>query len=324
MQCKHCYRTEGDVETLSFDDVIAVVEQFKDLLAEYNHQHNIRRKGHINITGGEPFFRDDIKEILCYLGDNKELFTYGILSNGSFIDADMIDILKKTEVSFVQLSIDGNKKMHDSLRAHGDYARVLNTAVWLERNGIRTYISFTANKDNYKHLPYVAKECRKRKISKLWSDRLVPIGNGQELQQFTITSKDLPSYVKCLKKAQGSIIIRKLYPKTQVTMNRALQFLDSDGEIYSCSAGRSLITVDEFGNIMPCRRMPIICGNVFETTMTDVYYNHKIFKQLRENCTPKECVSCKYSYFCCGGAKCQSYAEYNSFFKADPSCPLKR
>lgn len=323
LQCKHCYRTEGNVETLSYDDVISVIEQFKDLRAKYNLQHNIKRKAHINITGGEPFFRDDIKEILLYLGSNKELFTYGILSNGSFIDDEMIGVLLQTEVSFVQLSIDGNKEMHDSLRAVGDYDRVLKTAEYLEKSGVRTYISFTANRDNYKQLPYVAKECRKRKISKLWSDRLVPIGNGQEMQQLAITSEDLPKYIKQLKKAQGNILIQKIFPKTQVTMNRALQFQGSKGEMYSCSAGNSLITVDEFGNIMPCRRLPIICGNVFKTTMTDVYYNNDTFRLLRQNITPKECLLCKYSYYCKGGAKCQSYANYDSLHRADPACPLK-
>ena len=322
LRCKHCYRTEGDVEILSFNDIINVFEQLKALRNKYNLQHNTGRKAHINITGGEPFFRKDIKDILNYLGENKDVFTYGILSNGSFIDDDLIAVLKETEVSFIQLSIDGNKEMHDFLRAPGDYDRVFKTAEYLEKNGVRTYISFTANKDNYKYLPDVAKECRKKRITKLWSDRLVPIGNGQELQQLAITKDYLPDYIKTLKKAQGSFWLKKLHPKTRVTMNRALQFQNSDGELYSCSAGRSLITVDEFGNIMPCRRMPIICGNVSETTLTDVYYNHETFKQLRKNITPKECDSCKYVYFCRGGAKCQSYASYGNFNKADPACPL--
>lgn len=322
MRCKHCYRTEGDVEALSFDDIIAVIEQFKALVNTYNTGHNVKRRAHINITGGEPFFRKDIKDILFYLGENKDVFSYGILSNGSFIDDEIIAILKKTEVSFVQLSIDGNREMHDLLRAEGDYDRVFKTAEYLEKNGIKTYISFTANKSNYKYLPLVARECRKRKITKLWSDRLVPIGNGQDLENLKITSDILPDYIKFLKKAKGNLLTQKLYKKTNVTMNRALQFQNSDGEIYSCSAGDSLITVDEFGNIMPCRRMPIICGNVLKDNLCDVYYNNAIFKELRQKFTPKECSDCKFSYYCNGGAKCQSYATYNSFYKADPACGL--
>ena len=73
--------------------------------------------------------------------------------------------------------------MHDYLRTPGDYDRTFRTARMLEEKGIRTYISFTANRSNYKHLPQVAAQCRKYGITKLWTDRLVPIGNGAQLQE---------------------------------------------------------------------------------------------------------------------------------------------
>ncbi|MBO5870854.1 MAG: SPASM domain-containing protein, partial [Clostridia bacterium] len=122
--------------------------------------------------------------------------------------------------------------------------------------------------------------------------------------------------------AQGGYITKILHSKTEVASNRALQFLGTNGSIYSCSAARSLITVDEFGNVMPCRRMPIICGNVFESTLAEVYYHNDVFKNLRGDRIPTECENCKYSYLCKGGAGCQSYAVYGRFDKADPSCPL--
>ena len=322
LRCKHCYRAEGDVEPLSFQDVVRVIEQFKELQESYRLQHHTIRKGHINITGGEPFFREDIRAILLYLGENADCFTYGVLSNGSFLTDEVVELLKQTHVSFVQLSIDGDRAMHDSLRAPGDYDRVMQTAERLERQGIRTYISFTANQENYRYLPIVARECRKRRITKLWSDRLVPIGNGQELQTLAITDRELPQYIRCLKQAQGNRLTNLLYPKTQVTSNRALQFQGTRGSIYSCSAGNTLITVDEFGNIMPCRRMPILCGNVFRTTLKEVYYHHDIFRNLRRNTIPKECANCAHAYLCIGGAKCQSYACFGSFQHADPACPL--
>ena len=324
LSCKHCYRTEGDVETLSADDIFRVLEQFKELRKKYCHIHSMKKRGHVNITGGEPFYRNDIKDILRYFGENKDTLTYGVLSNGSFIDGEIISLLKETEVSFVQLSIDGDKNTHDGLRAKGDYERVLKKAETLEKNGIRTYISFTANKGNYKFLPKVAAECRKRGVTKLWSDRLVPIGNGQGLEDLKITENELTDYIRTLKKAGGGFVKRLFFPKTQVAMNRALQFLESKGGIYSCSAGDSLITVDEFGRIMPCRRRPIICGDVFSSSLEGVYFNDPTFRELRKKTIPQECGECFYKLLCRGGAKCQSYAVYGSYKKADPACPLKK
>ena len=323
LRCKHCYRTEGDVEPLSTEDVKGVITQFLQLQKAYNSLHSIRKKAHINITGGEPLIREDIEEILRFMGEHSQYLSYGILSNGSFLDEHLIGILKETGVSFVQLSLDGDQKTHDTLRATGDYDRVLETAQLLEKQGIRTYISFTANRENYKHLPQVAHQCRKRGITKLWSDRLVPIGTGEGLSQLAITEEVLPDYIKTLKKAQGSFLTRLRYPKTQVTMNRALQLLCSKGSIYSCSAGDSLITVDEFGNIMPCRRMPIVCGNVKDNTLEDVYFHHETFRALRAFTIPQACRKCKYQALCKGGARCQSYRAYGSFYRADPACPEK-
>ena len=323
LRCKHCYRSDGDVEPLSLENISSVSNQFINLKTEFNQKNHTARKGHINITGGEPFIREDIQDVLKLLGEKRNHLTYGILSNGSFIDDEIIDILKETEASFVQLSIDGNKETHDNLRADGDYERVFSTAEYLESKGIRTYISFTANKDNLCFLSDVAKECRKRKITKLWTDRLVPIGNGESLSNLAITKAEMPMYLSAVKKAQGSIFDKIFYPKTQVTANRALQFLGAKGEIYSCGAGKTLITVDEFGNILPCRRMPIKCGNVLSSSLSDVYFNNETFKRLRLPYAPKSCSDCKYAYLCSGGARCQSFALTGSYFKADPACFMK-
>lgn len=324
LRCKHCYRTEGDVEPLTYEDLVTVIEQYKSLQKAYHAHYGIQARGHINITGGEPFFRKDIRQFLTYLGENSQEFSYGILSNGSFITGEITPLLRQTGVSFVQLSLDGDRAIHDGLRAPGDYDRVLKTAQFLEQEGIRTYISFTANRDNYRCLPLVARQCRKRKITKLWSDRIVPMGTGQQLKELAITDDLLPDYVRTLKRAQGSFLTKLLHRKTQVTMNRALQFQNSQGAMYSCSAGRSLITVDEFGNIMPCRRMPILCGNISETTLEEVYFHHPTFCALRKDLIPKECALCPYKHKCKGGARCQSYALYGSFYRADPGCPIKQ
>ena len=95
------------------------------------------------------------------------------------------------------------KKTHDFLRTQGDYTRVLNMVGLLENSGIRTHISFTANKENYRLIPAVADACRKKHVTKFWSDRLVPIGNGEELKQLQITDDELRSYIHSLKKHRG-------------------------------------------------------------------------------------------------------------------------
>ena len=322
LRCKHCYRTEGDIEPLSLEDIKEVIDQFTVLCAAYNVRHGLKKRGHINLTGGEPFCRADIRDILTYLGEHNKQLTYGVLSNGSFLDDSLLALLLDTGASFVQLSIDGDRAAHDTLRAPGDYDLVFRSAEWLEKRGVRTYISFTANRENYRLLPKVAAECRRRHITKLWSDRLVPIGHGEALASLAITTRELPDYLRALRRARGSRLVRRLYPGTQVTMNRALQFLDPAGSPYTCAAGISLITVDEHGQILPCRRMPIVCGDVFTSTLEQVYFGNPVFRELQADRLPPECVACDRHFLCQGGARCQSYAAYGNFHQADPACPL--
>ncbi|MBQ9387059.1 MAG: radical SAM protein [Lachnospiraceae bacterium] len=322
LNCKHCYRDSDDAKELSFDDIKSVIDQFLLLRKKYNKEHNIFCKGHINITGGEPFIRKDILDILSYLHSKKNEISYGVLSNGSFIDEKIMIALAYTGAAFVQLSIDGDEKTHDGLRKKGDYIRTFNKAAELEGFGIRTFVSFTANKDNYRYLPIVAKKCRKNGISKLWTDRLVPIGSGASMSDIVITANEMKDYVNTIKKAQGNYITRKIFPYTEVSANRALQFIGGNECTYRCSAGESLITVDEFGNIVPCRRMPIICGNIFTSTLEDIYYTNEIFIDLRKHMIPEKCKSCLHGEKCRGGARCQAYAAYGSYNEADPGCFL--
>ena len=48
--------------------VLDVIDQFAALQEQYNQIHQIKKRGHINITGGEPFIREDIDRILDHLG----------------------------------------------------------------------------------------------------------------------------------------------------------------------------------------------------------------------------------------------------------------
>ena len=113
LACKHCYRLEGNTEPLGLNDVISVINQFDELQKAYNEANGIKKKAHINLTGGEPLIRKDIYDILDFMGENRGRFSYGILTNGTPVNEKMIASLKKNRVSFVQMSIDGNRKTHD-------------------------------------------------------------------------------------------------------------------------------------------------------------------------------------------------------------------
>lgn len=68
--------------------------------------------------------------------------------------------------------------------------------------------------------------------------------------------------------------------------------------------------------------MPILCGDVRTATLREVYFGHPVFRELRDCGIPAACAACAHRHVCRGGAKCQSYARYGDFHRADPGCPL--
>ena len=65
---------------------------------------------HLKITGGEPFLRRDIIEILKYASENLET---DISTNASMITDDIVRELNKIKLKMIHVSLDGNKKEHE-------------------------------------------------------------------------------------------------------------------------------------------------------------------------------------------------------------------
>jgi radical SAM protein with 4Fe4S-binding SPASM domain len=106
-------------------------------------------------------------------------------------------------------------------------------------------------------------------------------------------------------------------------MIRALQFLVAGERPYRCRAGDSLITVMPNGDVYPCRRMPILVGNLMETPLAELYYRSDVFRALRDSQRVSDgCDVCRYAGVCRGGARCVSYAMTGDPFTADPGCWL--
>ncbi len=71
--------------------------------------------------------------------------------------------------------------------------------------------------------------------------------------------------------------------ETQVTMSRALQFCKQEKFHIKCTAGTKLLTVMENGDLVPCRRIPIVLGNVLKRKFTrNIQKKSNVIKQLEK------------------------------------------
>ncbi|MEY3219881.1 MAG: hypothetical protein RIT27_1238 [Pseudomonadota bacterium] len=320
LRCRHCYQQDYHKDELSFEKLVSIFEQFKDFIVTLQQiaQHKIT--AHITITGGEPFIRKDFGDLLCLFHSHQNWLTFGILTNGSFIDEKCAKYLKQLQPSFVQLSLEGTEKTHDHIRGIGHFKTTLSAIKQLRKQQIKTLISFTAHRDNYQEFQKVAEIGRQSKVNRVWSDRLIPQGSGAELQ--TLNSEETLQLFQMMAETKQRFE-QKWFHQTEVALHRALQFLVG-GNVYRCNAGKGLLTIQPNGDVYPCRRMPIKVGNVFETPLLAIYQHHYLLQQLRDSNTISQgCEKCFYQRKCRGGLKCLSYALTGDPFQADPSCWLK-
>jgi radical SAM protein with 4Fe4S-binding SPASM domain len=321
-RCSHCYQGDYNGTEFSIDKLKAVVNEYLELLNEYNKITNQNIKGQINITGGEPFIREDIWEFFDLFKENNKYFDFGVLTNGSLLNEAVVKRLKFYNPRIVQISLDGSKETHDKIRGKNSYNEVIKALKLLKQYNIYSLVSFTANDNNYKEFSKVVRVAKKYKASKVWTDRMVPIGAGNTGEVKTLNKDQVIEYINIIRKEQKNVFNK--FSKTKISGERSLQFLNGVSPSYKCSAGDGLIILLENGDVMPCRRLPIIAGNIKEASLKDIYFNSEVFQDLRK---PKEipigCRSCEFLGICNGGAKCIAYGVYGDYRNGDYGCIFK-
>ncbi|WP_353573052.1 radical SAM protein [Candidatus Albibeggiatoa sp. nov. BB20] len=320
LRCSHCYQeTYTRNDELSFEQLLGILEQYKSLLDIFSQRLSRPVRGHINVTGGEPFSRCDFLDLLAVFAEHRDVFGFAILSNATFIDAAMAKQLHQLKPRYIQVSIEGTEQTHDAIRGKGNFKQTLAGLAELRKAGIYTVISFTAHRRNYKEFPNVVKIARQYKANRVWSDRLIPQGSGAN--EYILTPEETQDFFQLMHDSQQSAQKSWFNRTTEVATHRALQFLISGGKPYRCMAGESFLTIQSNGDVLPCRRMPIVVGNILETPLLELYDNPHLFKQLRDpELVSQGCEGCFYQKLCRGGLKCLSYAVTGDPFQADPNC----
>lgn len=319
LRCRHCYQASHSGPELDRGGQLEVIRQFVELLDSFPGR---RVHGHITITGGEPFVREDCVELLETIARHERGFTLAVLTNGTLIDDTLAARLARMPVEFVQVSIEGCRETHDRIRGPGSYNRAVNGIRCLVRNGVRTLLSFTAHAGNYREFGEVARLGRKLRVSRVWADRMIPEGGAERLSHAVLSPEQTREFLHIMDTARRQV----RWPwrrSTEIAMGRALQFLVAGGRPYHCTAGASLLTVMPDGDLYPCRRMPIRVGNLRDTPLVRLYQESDVLRRLRSRAaTARGCEGCLYAGLCRGGLRCLSYAMTGDPLNRDPGCWL--
>ena len=132
LRCRHCYIGEGSHQDLSMEQIQRVLKEFEEI-------QGLR----LLLSGGEPLLHPLFWEINDIL--QNQAFRSVLLSNGTLITKE---VAKKLRVHEVQISLDGIKEGHESLRGKGTFEKTLMAIDHLQEADIRVSVATMIHRKN--------------------------------------------------------------------------------------------------------------------------------------------------------------------------------
>ena len=306
LKCAHCYLGDINQSTeLPLEKIKSVLDQFSDIGGEY-----------LTLSGGEPFLRKDIFDIIEY-ASSRPLFV-GVFSNGVLITDEIAKKLSQYNIKEIQISLDGAKpETHDAYRGiKGAYKASIKGIEALRREGIKVDIATIVNRLNMNELNEIIDMC------KAW-DTIPGLSYQEPKGRANVQGKDYQlSYydhyqvlIKARKYIAESTARKPFNLKVPVELNL---------DWHRCSAGLNSIAVRCNGDAYPCLdlNMPRArLGNVKENTISQIWNSeHEFLTQLRRWCLKdlKFCRDCKHFIYCNGGCPAMAYGVWGDYNMPDP------
>lgn len=326
LRCSHCYQTDERPTEMSLAEITSLIDEVSDMLDDWRTAYGISLSSSFTVTGGEPFLRQDIFEVLEVLR-NSGIDTY-ILSNGTLITRDMALRLAAIGIKGVQISIEGPETVHDSIRGAGSFASSIKGIRALLDSGIEVTLNTTLSEVNADCFSDVITIASSIGAQRLGFSRLVPSGSGAQLLGRMLTTEALGQiYHKIFSLNTPGLKILTGDPVASQFRNPAGEDVADPVPSGGCAAGVSGLTILPDGTITPCRRMPVPIGNVKTDSLREVWATSETLLALRDRSLYKgRCGTCS-MWSACRGCRAIAYAYsqslgQGSFLAEDPQCFL--
>lgn len=332
LQCTHCYRNEK-IEDLPLSDLKVIA----DTVVEGLYTMNVSPL--IALSGGEPFLREDIFDLVAYLYE-KGIKTIVVETNGTVITPHVIQLLNEYSppITAIQVSLDGGPTINDQIRGKGAFKRaVRGLKRVIAATDLGTVLSYTFHTQNYGDIPYVVELGEHIGVDTLLVTRLAPIGRGKEIDIVPpAQTRDILVYLyeknKEFEKSIKNGVKKPFIVETRslfhlVDENEAIKRFTTGGRRLgnACAVGISTFTILADGTGVACRRLPIPVGTLLEQSFQDIWYKSDLLWEFRkrDKVLKGKCKTCKFLQYrglCDGGAACVTYGCYNDYNQPDPQC----
>ena len=248
--------------------------------------------------------------------------------------------LKESGLARLAVSLDGSHRtVHDAFRGmSGSFDRTMEAIDWANEIGLPVQINTTFSRTNFEDFDHIARLVGSKEIA-LWSVFfLVPTGRGKldellsadeferlfaRLHQLSLTAPfhikttEAQHYRRYLLQQQvaerrsGMAASAEAPAKVQDTIGRAPRGLND---------GKGFVFVSHTGEVFPSGFLPFSGGNVRDETLSRIYGESPIFKQLRDpDQLGGKCGACEFRHIC-GGSRARAFALTGDLLAEEPRC----
>jgi len=180
LRCLHCYIGDGFYRDLPLEKIFKVLWEFEEI-------QGLR----LLLSGGEPLLHPHFWEINEVLRDYK--FRSVLLSNGTLITQEAA---KKLRVHEVQVSLDGMKEGHESIRGEGTFDKVLQAIDHLQEANIRVSVATMIHGKNLKEFDGLASLIQSKNIGEWNVDVPCISGRMEENEEFWVSPSEAGPFLQ--------------------------------------------------------------------------------------------------------------------------------
>lgn len=223
----------------------------------------------INITGGEPFLRKDLDEILAILRPKTKRL---VISTNGFWTQRILEIAQKHPWIGIRISIEGLPKANDELRGikHG-FDCGLRTLIELNHLGFKDIgFAITVSDRNAKdllELYHLAKMMRVEFAS-------AALHNGYYFHKFDNKFEHPELAIAEFEKLIDELLSSKR-PKNwfRAYFNYGLiNYIKGNPRLLPCKMGFHAFFLDPYGEVRPCNVIEETMGNLKEKTFDEIWH----------------------------------------------------
>lgn len=245
-----------------------------------------------NITGGEPFLRDDIKDIVYILKKKAKRI---VISTNGYLTERIIDITQKNKDIGIRISIEGLPATNDELRGIKDgFDHGLRTLLELQKSGLKDIgFGITVSDKNAKDMIELYQLAKKMKLE----FATAVVHNSYYFHKYDnkISKKEkvIPFFEELIDELLKTKIIKNWF---RAYFNYGLiNYIKGNKRLLPCDAGIEMFFLDPWGEIRPCNGMDSdsldnSMGNLNDKSFEEIWYGKKA-QEIRKKVKrcPKNC-----------------------------------